>query len=443
MAHGNALSNIAAAVIAGFVVTACAAVGEPERPPSAAIPVEIVFENGGYQLLRGGEPFTVKGAGLEFGDIESLARNGANATRTWRTDNGRMTGQEVLDRAAELGLVVAMCIEIGRERHGFDYDDEEAVAAQLEYARGEVLKYKDHPALLAWIIGNEVNLQAENPKYLDAINDISKMIHEVDGKHPTTTAFAGFDWPPGTAAEAAVRASDLDFISIQMYGDIVNLPARLDQVGYEGPYWVTEWGAVGHWEVAKTSWGAPIEQDSSAKAASYLRAWRTALESDTEQLIGSFVFLWGQKQERTPTWYGMFLEDGSETEAVDVMHYIWNGEWPANRSPQVTELNLDGKPAPASVRLSPGQRVEASVGARDPDGDGLEFRWEVMHESTATESGGDREAVPERLPGLLAEGATHRAVLTAPGEPGAYRLFVYVYDGRGKAGHANIPFLVE
>jgi hypothetical protein len=31
----------------------------------------------------------------------------------------------------------------------------------------------------------------------------------------------------------------------------------------------------------------------------------------------------------------------------------------------------------------------------------------------------------------------------APSEPGFYRLFVYVHDGNGNAGHANIPFRVE
>ena len=37
-----------------------------------------------------------------------------------------------------------------------DYDDPEAVAAQLATMREEVLKYRDHPAVLAWLIGNEL-----------------------------------------------------------------------------------------------------------------------------------------------------------------------------------------------------------------------------------------------------------------------------------------------
>ncbi len=66
-----------------------------------------------------------------------------------------------------------------------------------------------------------------------------------------------------------------------------------------------------------------------------------------------------------------------------------------------------------------------------------------MRESTATQTGGDREEVPEILRGLLDAADRPNVVLTAPPEPGAYRLFVYVYDGSGKAGHANLPFRVE
>ena len=406
-----------------------------------AVPVEIKQEDGRFQLLRGGAPYDIRGAGIEFADIGVFASHGGNSIRTWATHNPRFTGLEILDNAAKHGVTVALCIEIGRERLGFDYDDEEAVAAQLEYARGEVLKYKDHPALLVWIIGNEANLSFKNPKVFDAINDISKMIHETDPNHPTTTALAGFN---GQLAEMIeTRAPDLDFVSVQMYGDIVNLPRYIRETGYKGAYFVTEWGSIGHWEVGKTAWGAPIEQNSSEKAANYLKSYKIAIASNPDQVIGSYVFLWGQKQERTPTWYGMFLSDGSETETIDIMHYLWNGNWPDNRSPQIKSMQLDSKTAAKNVRLDANGIYKARVKASDPDGDELQYHWEILHESKATQKGGDREEVPAELTGLMDKLDTDRVVINAPAEPGAYRLFVYVRDGQGNAGHANIPFLVE
>ena len=406
-----------------------------------AIPVEVSKEGDRYLLLRDGQPYEVKGAGLEFSDVALLASHGGNSFRTWRTDNAQATGLEQLNDAEKYGVTVALCIEIGRERHGFDYDDEEAVARQLDYARGEVLKYKDHPALLAWVIGNEMNLHFKNPKVFDAINEISEMIHELDGKHPTTTALAGID--AGLAELIEQRAPDLDFVSIQMYGDIVNLPRYLEEMDFDRPYMVTEWGAIGHWEVAKTSWGAPIEQNSSEKAANYLKSYQTAIASDPKKLIGSYVFLWGQKQERTPTWYGMLLEDGSETETIDVMHYIWTGSWPENRSPQIAAMTLDSADAHQNVTLEPGEAYEAVVKASDPEGDALQYRWEVMRESETTKTGGDLEEVPDTFHNLVSATQPGNAVLTTPSKTGAYRLFVYVHDGQGNAGHANIPFRVK
>lgn len=433
--------HIAIAIVVPMLCVSCGPAQSSARPPDTApVKVEVRKEGGRYVLLRGGRPYQVKGAGVEFGGIAALAAHGGNSFRTWRTDNGTQTGQQVLDLAARYGLTVALCIEIGRERHGFDYNDEQAVAAQLEYARGEVRKYKDHPALLAWIIGNEANLFFENPKVFDAIDGISRMIHQVDGNHPTTTALAGFNGELADLIEQ--RAPDLDFVSIQMYGDIVNLPRYLEETGFDQPYFVTEWGAIGHWEVATTAWGAPIEQTSSEKAKSYLTAFETAIASNPEQMIGSFVFLWGQKQERTPTWYGMFLADGTETETIDVMHYIWNGAWPDNRAPRIDGMFLDSKTAGEDVVVAAGQQYEARVLAADPDGDALDFHWEIMRESAATQSGGDREKIPETLPGLIRNMNRQRVRVTAPREPGAYRLFVYAYDGNGNAGHANLPFQV-
>jgi len=405
------------------------------------VPVELVGDDGRYQLLRGGEPYQIKGAGLEYSDMSVFAKHGGNSIRTWRTDNEQSSGLEVLDDAARHGVTVALCIEIGRERHGFDYDDEAAVAAQLEYARGEVMKYKDHPALLTWIIGNEPNLNFKNPKVFDAINEISEMIHELDGNHPTTTALAGFN--AELAGLIETRTPDLDFVSIQMYGDIVNLPTYIEEIGYEKPYFVTEWGAIGHWEVRKTAWGAPVEQNSSEKAANYLKSYKVAIASDPDRVIGSYVFLWGQKQERTPTWYGMFLADGTETETIDVMEYIWTGAWPANRSPQIDVMTLDSRTSAKDIMVKAGGRHRAMVKASDPDGDALEYRWEIMRESAATQEGGDKEEVPESIAGNFEGSNTGNVSFVAPDGSGAYRLFVTVYDGKGHAGHANIPFFVE
>ena len=410
--------------------------------------VEIRQLDGRYELYVDGEPFYIEGAGLEFGDVERLAERGGNSFRTWRTDNGQQTGQEVLDEARAHGLVVTMGLEIAREREGegrgyfgFDYDDEAAVAEQLERVRAEVMRYKDHPALIIWGIGNELNLGASNPRVWDAVNEISEMIHEVDPNHLTTTMLAGIG--PELVDEIEARAPDLDLLSVQMYADIENLQQRIKDSGWTGPYMVTEWGATGHWEVETTPWGAPIENTSTVKADLYRSRYEDAILADSAQLVGSYVFLWGQKQERTPTWYGLFMPSGEKTESVDVMQYLWTGEWPANRAPRIEMPTLGGQTATDGVRLQPGQTAPASIDVADPEADGLRYVWEVRREATILSEGGDDEPEPPVMPGLVTPSEAGRATVTAPSEPGAYRLFVSIYDGEGSAAHANIPFYVD
>ncbi len=435
-------TTIAAAVMAlscSWQVAGPVSAGQPSD--SGAIPVDIVEHEGRYELLRGGQPYAIKGAGIGNWDIASLAAHGGNSFRNWR-DYDSPDGLPILDEAARHGLTVAMCLPIGRERHGFDYDDAQAVARQFEFARSEVLRYKDHPALLLWIIGNEPDLEFTNPGVFDAINDISKMIHEVDGQHPTTTALS-FSVKPELLDHIEQRMPDLDIISVQKYADVVNVPRYIDEAGIDRPYMVTEWGPVGHWEVEKTSWGAPIEHDSSKKAAHYLKNYQDVIAAHSGRIIGSYAVLWGQKQERTPTWYSMFLADGTATEAVDVMHYAWNGAWPENRSPQIANLLLDSRTSDEDVVLERGGRYEARVRAHDPDGDPLTYRWVVMRESAASQVGGDKEQIPDVISGLIDDADNGGAGVAAPQQAGAYRLFVYVYDGQEHAGHANIPFLVK
>lgn len=412
-----------------------------EDPAAGPAKVELKQENDEYRLYVNGDPFYIRGAGLEGGSIEELKAHGGNAMRTWRTDNMFRTGKQILDEAYANGIMVCMGIEIARERHGFDYDDTAAVRKQWEYARGEVLKYKDHPALLAWGIGNELNLHYTNPKVWDAVNEISEMIHKVDPNHPTTTMLAGAH--KDVVEVVTERCPSLDFLSFQLYGDIVNLPKYIEQGNYKGGFVVSEWGATGHWEVAKTEWGRPIEQTSHEKAMAYKERYEKVIAAQSDQCMGSFVFLWGQKQERTPTWYGMFLESGHNTESMDVMQYLWTGEWPENRSPMLHKFLLDGKTAYENVTLKAGKSYSAETRVEDPDNDNLTYRWEIIPEvpENMQSDGGDFE--PRPLSVMKLDSDKTQVTFNAPETPGQYRIFVYSFDGHNNAATANIPFLVK
>ncbi|MEO8416796.1 MAG: glycoside hydrolase family 2 TIM barrel-domain containing protein, partial [Ginsengibacter sp.] len=224
--------------------------------------VEIKKEDNRFQLLRGGKIYFVKGAGGSSYPGR-IAAYGGNSIRTWSSNNG----QQVLDSAQKYGLTVLMGLDVASERHGFDYNDTTAVKKQLEKLRIEVIKLRNHPALLAWGIGNELNLQYKNPKVWNAVNDISRMIHDVDHNHPTCTVLAGVN--KELVNYIRERCADIDFLSINTYGGLTSLPKTIANAGWEGAYMVTEWGPTGHWEGLSTEWKSPIEETSSEKAAVY------------------------------------------------------------------------------------------------------------------------------------------------------------------------------
>ena len=417
--------------------------GDEQNLTSQARKVELKKNKKGYhRLFVDGEEFYIWGAGLEFGDKKSLANHGANSFRTWRANNGQQTGQEVLDEALANGLMVFLGLEVGRERHGNDYNDKEWVKFQKDAIKEEILMYKDHPALLGWGIGNELNLHYTNKKVWDAVNDIAKMIHEIDGNHPATTMLAGIGKEEVDYIEA--NCPDIDFISIQSYGGIIVLQQMIKDAGYNGPYMVTEWGATGHWEVGLTEWGAPIEQSSSEKAAGIKERFEKAILIDSARCLGSYVFLWGQKQERTPTWYGLFTENGEETEPIDVMHYFWNdNRWPLNGTPKIRMASLNGMQAVDNIHVKAGNEITFSYSAKDPEDDKLTWRFEVMKEATDLRDGGDKEERPSAIEGLLISEVIGKVVFMSPAQSGAYRAFIYVLDGNNHAATVNIPFYVN
>ncbi|MDA7815193.1 hypothetical protein N9X44_02450 [Porticoccaceae bacterium] len=404
--------------------------------------VELKKQSQNYQLSVDGNPFYIKGAGLELGSIKSLADYGGNAFRTWRVDNGEKSGLEILDEAQRYGLMVCMGLDVARERHGFDYSDKQAVAQQLAAIEQDILALKDHPALLMWGIGNELNLRHSNPKVWNAVDDISKMIHRLDPNHPTTTMLAGAE--PEVIKLVVARCPDLDLLSFQLYGEIDQLPDYLSQSGFSGAYTVSEWGATGHWESACTDWDRPFEANSSVKAGCYQQRFIDYIAADRRQCLGSFVFLWGQKQERTPTWYGVFLEQGQHTESAQVMGTLWTSQAPEQPVARLLSLDIEGLQAPASIYLTEQKNYAARVTVDYQQPETLSYHWELLKEvdKKLESDGGDFEPRPETVWHQRGDSSLDRVEFPAPA-PGEYRLFVLVVDSHGGAATANLPVLVE
>jgi hypothetical protein len=410
--------------------------GLPLMPPTAsaeAIPVELRQTAQGWQLLRGGEPYFIRGAGGS-GSLKQLAAAGGNSVRTWGADD---IG-EVLDQAHALGLSVTVGIWLGHERHGFDYSDKAQVREQFERAREAVLRYKDHPAVLLWGIGNEMEgfEAGDDPAIWSAVNDIAAMVRQLDPAHPTMTVTAEIGG--GRVASVQERCPAIDIHGINSYGGAASLAERYRKAGGTKPYVLTEFGPAGAWETGETAWGAPLELTSTEKSASYRDSYERAVSGVPGVALGSYVFNWGHKMEATATWFGMFLEDGSRLGAVDAMTELWSGARPGNLAPAIKPLVIDGE-----AQVSPGASLKVAAAIADPEGSALRVRWALLPESSEHVTGGDFRPMLREIEGAILKGGVDGAQVRMPREPGAYRLFLYAWDDAGNAATANVPLLVK
>jgi hypothetical protein len=434
-------------LLCGAVLLACAcgvwAAAGPAGPPAGPVKVQVRRTKAGFRLYRGGKPYYIKGAVYWANPtgrfpLRGLVERGGNSVRC-----GGRNVPRILDEAARLGVSAVVGVPMAMEAvHKFDYDDAEAVRRQLDRAQAVVRRYRDHPALLMWGIGNELSMAYTNKKVWDAVNDVAEFIHRVDPHHPTMTVIGG-GHKLAEAADIRRRCPAIDVLGVNYYKGLGTVPRRLREVGWDKPYCITEWGPSGHWQVPKTKWRAAIEETSTEKARRYLERYQGTMRKDPDRCLGSYVFFWQTKQEQTHTWYGMFLPSGEHTEAVNVMQFVWTGKWPANRAPRIASLRIDGKQPLDSVYLPPQTPHAAQVAADDPEGDSLRFDWQVLPEPTKFGYGGMGERKPKALPGLVRLADAAKVTLTAPAAEGAYRLFVVVRDGKGNAATANIPFFVR
>ncbi|MFZ4773762.1 MAG: glycoside hydrolase family 2 TIM barrel-domain containing protein [Terrimicrobiaceae bacterium] len=396
---------------------------------------------GGFQLVRDGKPFFIKGAGGTQ-NLKELVKFGGNSIRTWGIESleQKVDGKLLLDRAQELGLAVTAGIWIQHERHGFNYSDNAKVMKQRDDVRNAVRKYKDHPAILMWGLGNEMEgpmSDGSDPRIWKELNELARIVKEEDPNHPVMTSIASA--APTKVKGVMANYPNIDVLGVNAYGGASGVGRALQDVGWQKPFALTEFGPLGHWEVSKTSWGAPIEPSSRDKAGSYYATQTNVIADGKGECVGTYVFLWGQKQEVTSTWYGMFLKSGEKLSTVDATMRAWTGKWPENRCPKILRLESDLREAV----VGKSQEAKAAVQAEDPESDPLTYEWAVFSESTDKSVGGDAEAVPPIVEGCIVSQTGGEAKIRTPSKPGPYRLFLTVRDGKGNASAENIPFLVK
>jgi hypothetical protein len=415
-----------ALLVTGLVLFATCGRADP-------VPVELLEVDGKWQLLRDGQPYLIRGAGGD-GPLERLAAAGANSVRTWSTDN---VGP-ILDEAHALGMTVTVGIWLEHERHGFDYGDRGQVREQVEKVRDAVLRYKDHPALLLWGVGNEMEgyESGDDPQIWAAVNDVASMVKELDPYHPTMTVTAEIGG--GRIEMVHKHTPAIDIHGINSYGGASTIAQRMREGGATKPYVITEFGPAGPWETPTTDWGAPHEPTSTQKADSYRQSYQQSILDNPDMALGAYAFLWGAKMEGTATWFGMLLDDGSRLGALDVMEELWSGEVPADQAPTIEPISVD-----TATEIDPGTEIVAITSVADPEGEQVSLRWVLRPESGDYMTGGDfRPTLPD-IEGVVLESAGGTATVRMPDEPGGYRLFAYASDPAGNAATANIPLLVK
>ncbi len=415
---------------------------DADAPRQADKRVYVEETGDGYRLIKDGAPFFVKGACVGAAEHWAAFREaGGNTIRIYDpTDLA-----EKLDLADSLGLMVAVDLPLPRNNEEYrPYEDSLLVETFTRRISRTVKAFRDHPALLFWNLGNEVNYPPYfgERAFVRQFNAWIDLVHELDPNHPVTSPMP--DMSRLVTLNMHWRSPKLDFLSYNTFGRLNTMPPRLRVMApfWKGPLMITEWGINGPWEAReKTTWGAPVEPTSSKKAALYRERYQKIMELDPGRTMGSFLFYWGEKEERTPTWFSPFLKDGRRTEVPEAAARIFEGAGPTYDGPRLGHILLEGLGAPASITLVPGQNATASIQNTSPDLSGLEVRWELHPENwfrLSRTEWGETAAIPTEF----LEKSPWEVVFKTPETEGPYRLYLYLGDAQGQVATANIPFYI-
>ncbi|OLY91582.1 hypothetical protein BUE76_06450 [Cnuella takakiae] len=435
----------------------------PHRDTSAAR-VHIQKEQEGYRIIRNGNPYDIKGAAVtDTSMLRRVKENGGNSVRVYDVQNA----QAWLDAAAHYGLSVILALPIKQQGNGIDYGNDAAVQAQRALVRNTILRYRHHPALLMWVVGNEPTIFVE-PEYsnffllrkvLKAVDEIAVLVHQLDQDHPAVLVHAGFF--PKLLKLTGIFCPNIDLICFNSFSAVAGFIKKLESAGWDKPFFFAEFGSRGYWSWKETDWLSRLEPTSFEKAR-YLQSQFQSLAQATrnKKCLGGYVFLWGIKNEYTPTAFSLFApgREPAATELVDVCRKAWLGAGSECAAPSIAYLNLDGKKDEENVYLLPGATARVGLAWVGRPSGTLRVRWELHEERgeylLSSYKDQKQELIRSDSFAIMHESSPIVATsnqssgeqlfdLQVPTKPGPYRLYVYVANDCQKVATANACFFVQ
>lgn len=315
-----------AAALGSALVLAVASVGghgssisppEPE-PRQQGSRVEIHRVPDGRVLLRDGQPFVVKGMGYSNlvpaqsahdrvrkwkEDLALIAASGFNALNGWVDQHHTEPWSiDLLDIAHAEGLSVIVPFYLPAEANYAD----PRTQARLRAAVAEwVERYKHHPALLMWGLGNETLSeigpdQGRAEAFAAFYWHLADLVHALDPAHPVTyrAAEERYVGPLQAAYERSGKERPWFVLGMNVYSSAAE-PRNHERVLYEA------WPQRG-WDVAAyVSEFNTVGLHAEARPEVLLEMWR-AIRGAPRAFLGGAIYVWSTAgPEKVDPEYGL------------------------------------------------------------------------------------------------------------------------------------------
>ena len=395
-----------------------------------------------WTLKVNGEPFKIKGATFGYDkDVDNydtyfkdLAYLGVNTVRTWATGE---TTLQLLDAAERHGMKVMVGIWMRHGRPGmedddhFDYlTDKAGMEDMYNNAVEAVNKYKDHPAVLTWGVGNEVylNMATDEEKlvYSKFLERVCSQIKSLDPNHPISSVEAwtfGLDWWEN-------HVPSLDIYGLNSYGPGAGfLQEELNKRNIDKPYIITEFGVTGEWDAQADKNGVKIEPTDKDKYNAIAKGYKDWI-LNKPSCLGVYVFHYSSGVDFGGVWLMSHFE-GRYRPQYWAIREAYTGNKPENEVPEISTFSLPDE------NYKSGTWIPVTLNVKDPENDKLNISFHYNQREGSRKRRNQINSLNFR--GSLSEGFE----IELPKENGPIKIYTYVEDSFKNLGIASASIMVE